>query len=85
MQESLHIQSFDSPVLFVTRSALKPEYRVLKRTFDIISSGMGILILSPVMVLTALAIRLYDRGPAIYKQTRLTTNGREFQIWNVFA
>lgn len=81
MQESMHIQSFDSPVLFVTRSTMKPEYRVLKRTFDIISSGMGILILSPVMVLTALMIRLYDGGPAIYKQTRLTTSGREFQIW----
>ena len=84
MQESIHIQSFDSPVLYVTRSAPKPEYRVVKRAFDFCASLLGIIILSPIMLITALAIRLYDGGPALYKQIRLTYGGKQFKILNVF-
>ena len=81
MQEAMHIQSFDSPVLFVTRTVLKPEYRIAKRMFDFTASLLGIVILSPVMAVTAAAIRLYDHGPAIYKQVRLTKDGKQFRIW----
>lgn len=81
MQESMHIQSFDSPVLYVNRSTLKPEYAIAKRLSDLICSGIGILILSPVMALTAIAIRLYDGGPVFYRQVRLTKDGRQFKIW----
>jgi lipopolysaccharide/colanic/teichoic acid biosynthesis glycosyltransferase len=42
---------------------------------------MGIIVLSPFMLATALAIKLYDGGPAIYKQVRLTKNGKEFKIY----
>lgn len=80
MREAVHIQSFDSPVLYVSRTYLKPEYRIIKRLFDIVSSGLGIIVLSPIMLITALAIKLYDGGPAIYKQVRLTIDGKEFEI-----
>ncbi len=81
MQESMHIQSFDSPVLFVTRSMPKIEYRIIKRAFDFCASLLGIIILSPIMAITALAIKLYDGGPVIYKQVRLTQDGKQFKIW----
>ena len=81
MQEARHIQSFDSPVLFVTRSTLNPEYAIIKRAFDIVSSGAALIVLSPIMLITALAIHFYDGGPAIYKQVRLTQNGKEFKIY----
>ena len=81
MQEAQHIQSFDSPVLFVQRSYLRPEYAFVKRAFDIFASLLGIIILSPLMLITAAAVKLYDRGPAIYKQVRLTKDGREFEIY----
>lgn len=81
MQEAMHIQSFDSPVLYIQRSQPKPEYRVIKRAFDLVSSGIGIVVLSPLMLITALAIHFYDGGPAIYKQVRLTRDGKEFKIW----
>jgi len=81
MQEAMHIQAFDSPVLYVTRSHVRPEYRVIKRAFDFIVSLMGIIVLSPFMLITAIAIKLYDGGPAIYKQVRLTKNGKEFEIY----
>lgn len=81
MQEARHIQSFDSPVLAVRRSTLNPEYAILKRAFDIFSSGIALIILSPLMLITALAIRLYDGGPAIYRQVRLTKDGKKFEIY----
>ncbi len=80
MQESRHIQSFDSPVLYVTRSSLRPVYRIIKRTFDFTASLVAIVVLSPLMLITALAIKLYDGGPAIYKQVRLTRDGKTFKI-----
>ena len=80
MQEATHVQSFDSPVLYVNRKALNPEYEIVKRLFDIVSSGLALIILSPVLLITGIAIHAYDGGPAFYKQTRLTKNGKEFTI-----
>ncbi len=81
MQGAVHIQSFTSPVMNITRKTLPTDYVLIKRAFDIFASLCGIIVLSPVMLITALAIRLYDGGPAIYKQTRLTQYGREFEIY----
>ena len=81
MQEAKHIQSFDSPVLLVERSRPKPEYHIIKRAFDMIASFCGLLVLSPILVITAIAIKAYDGGPVLYKQTRLTLDGKEFKIW----
>ena len=80
MQSAIHVQAFDSPVLYVNRKVVSPEYAFVKRAFDIVSSGAALIILSPVFLITALAIKLYDHGPVLYKQTRLTKDGKEFQI-----
>ncbi len=80
MQEAIHIQSFDSPVLYVNRTYVDPLYALVKRTFDIVVSGLALIILSPLMLITSLVIVLYDRGPAWYKQVRLTKDGKEFKI-----
>ena len=80
MQDAKHIQAFDSPVLAISRKELSPEFAVIKRVFDIISSGIALILLSPVILITALVIKLYDGGPAFYRQTRLTRDGKEFQI-----
>ena len=75
-----HVRSFTSPVLSVRR-AVKPEgYLFLKRAFDIFASAFGLAVLSPVLLLTAAAVKLYDGGPVFYKQTRLTKDGRRFKI-----
>ena len=80
MQEAQHIQAFDSPVLYVARKVLNPEYVIVKRGFDILASLLGIIVLSPLMAITAIAIKAYDGGPALYKQVRLTKDGKEFKI-----
>ena len=75
-----HIQSFPSPVLHTSSKSPSPEYLFVKRTFDIIASVLGIVVLSPLMAITAVAIKAYDKGPVLYKQTRLTKDGKEFKI-----
>lgn len=58
-----------------------PKYRILKfkipvwkRLFDIIFSGLAIIILSPIFILTAIAIRLESKGPILFKSKRVGTN-----------
>jgi lipopolysaccharide/colanic/teichoic acid biosynthesis glycosyltransferase len=75
--ERVHL--FHLPMVFVSRYNPVPEYRAAKRIFDIVVSGLAIIILSPIMVITALAVKS-DKGPALYKQKRLTKDGKEFYI-----
>ena len=56
------------------------EYILVKRFFDILLSAIALVVLSPLMLITAVAVYLNDRGSVIYRQTRLTKHGREFDI-----
>lgn len=78
---SYQVQVFDTPVLFLHNGGLSMEQRIIKRTFDIIVSSLGIVISGPIMLLIALAIKLTDRGPVIFKQPRVTRNQRIFNIY----
>lgn len=80
MMGAKHMDMFSVPVFGVSRAAPKVEYAFIKRAIDIVCSLIGIVVLSPVMLITAIAIRAYDRGPALYKQVRLTRNGKIFKI-----
>ena len=71
---------FHMPFLRVGRYDPSPEYMLLKRTFDIVVSGVALLVLSPLMLIVAIAIKATDGGPVFYKQTRLTKDGKEFDI-----
>ncbi len=55
-------------------------YLTAKRTFDIIGSALGLIILSPLLLITALAVKIYDGGPIFYRQVRLTQGGRPFLL-----
>ncbi len=55
-------------------------YQIVKRALDIVLSLIAIVIASPVMLITAIAIKAYDKGDVLYKQTRLTRNGKEFKV-----
>jgi len=58
----------------------KPE-RALKRSVDILCAGIGILSLSPLMLVTALVIKLDSRGPILFSQQREGFNGRPFRVF----
>lgn len=55
--------------------------KIFKRLIDVTVSFLGIVILSPIMVLTAIAIKLESKGPIIFKQQRLGLNGKVFNIY----
>ena len=76
--EELHL--FDTPLLLTREYELRIEQRFMKRFIDLFCALILCLIASPFMLLTALAVKLYDRGPVLYKQTRCTIDGRQFQI-----
>lgn len=80
MQDARYIEAFDAPLFLVDRKVINQEFLILKRSFDIVVSTLGVVILSPVMIITAVIIKLYDGGPAIYRQIRLTKDGKEFRI-----
>jgi lipopolysaccharide/colanic/teichoic acid biosynthesis glycosyltransferase len=61
--------------------ALPIGYRIAKRTLDLLVSAVVLLILSPVLLLTALAIVLTSRGPALFRQQRVGEGGRIFTIY----
>lgn len=56
-------------------------YRVCKRIFDIIASVIGLIILSPVFLIVAIAIKLDDGGPVFYDQIRVGRNGKKFKMF----
>ena len=76
--EELHV--FDSPMLLTREYSLRVEERFIKRTIDIVCSLALLVVASPFMLLTAIAIKWYDGGPVLYKQVRCTRNRREFNI-----
>ena len=76
--KTLHF--FDSPLMLTKSSPIEYEQVLIKRAFDVVFSLILIIVLSPLMLITALCIKLYDRGPVLYKQIRVTEGDREFEI-----
>lgn len=60
---------------------LRQTYQITKRIFDITFSVLLLLIASPVMILTAILVKLTSKGPMLYSQTRVGLNGRNFEIY----
>ncbi len=77
--ESQHL--FDTPILLSRNSGLTFEQRVVKRAADVVFSLAAVVLLSPLMAVTALAVKLEDGGPVIYSQERLTEHGKRFRIY----
>ena len=75
------ITLFDTPLLLCRNGGLSLEQRIIKRIFDIVVSAVGVVALSPVMLLIALAIKIDDGGKIFYKQKRLTIDAREFYVY----
>lgn len=80
MSSAKPLHLFHLPMLQVTRYEPAPEYLLMKRLFDVVVSGVALLVLSPVMLGFAIAIKVYDGGPVFYKQCRLTKDGKTFMV-----
>lgn len=80
MSGAYPMHMFHLPMLKVGRYHPQPEYLFIKRLLDIVISAAALVILSPIFLITAIAIKATDHGPVFYKQIRLTKDGKEFGI-----
>lgn len=69
------------PLLHIASPRQEGPSGVAKRTFDLIFGALALLVAAPVMALAALAIKLDDRGPVIFRQERVGLHGRTFRIF----
>ncbi|MDO4340584.1 MAG: sugar transferase [Eubacteriales bacterium] len=76
--ERIHL--FDTPLLVSKNMGLSVEQRAAKRLLDIVVSGIGIVVASPLMLIIAVLVKAYDGGPVFYYQDRLTIKGTPFKI-----
>ncbi len=80
-QLNASVEDFDGmPVVLVTESPEQGWNGLVKRGFDIVCSGAGLVVISPVLGAIALLIRLNSPGPVFYAQERVGLNGRHFRM-----
>ena len=76
--ENMHM--FDTPLLLSRNTGISFESRLMKRLLDIVVSLLALIITSPLMLLVAAAIKLYDGGSVFFRQDRCTIDGKVFSI-----
>ena len=69
------------PVITYHTVSLNVGARAFKRIVDIIGALSGIILFSPIMLITALEIKIYSKGPIVFKQKRVGMNGRYFNMY----
>ena len=70
----------DTPLYLCRNFQIRPWQRFVKRLVDIFFGGIALIVLSPVFLITAIAIKLEDHGPVFFKQERVTLNEKRFMI-----
>jgi exopolysaccharide biosynthesis polyprenyl glycosylphosphotransferase len=69
------------PILTYHTVTMNKYAEIFKRWFDIVFSLLVIIITSPIMIITAIAIKIDSPGPVFFRQVRVGKNGRHFLIW----
>ena len=80
IRSSENIHLFDTPLLLSRNQGFSFEEKFVKRLMDIIIASLALIITSPIMLIIAAAIKLYDGGPVFFRQDRCTINGKVFSI-----
>ena len=80
IMSSEKVHMFDTPLLLMRNRGLSAEQQFVKRFFDIVLSAAALVLLSPLLLIIALCVHLYDGGPVFYRQQRLTKDGRVFSL-----
>lgn len=80
LRHSALAQDGDSPIFYMNRFGITTSSYVVKRIFDLICSGIALVVLSPLFLLIAILVKAEDGEDIFYRQTRCTMGLREFQI-----
>jgi exopolysaccharide biosynthesis polyprenyl glycosylphosphotransferase len=70
----------DHPFIRLNTPALKGQHLLIKRVMDLVGAGVGMVLLSPVFLAIAVAIKLDSRGPIFFRQERVGLGGRRFRM-----
>ncbi len=68
------------PFISVREEALSGADRIVKRVFDLAATGLGLIFLSPLLVVLAVLVKLSSPGPVFYRQARMGRDGIEFEM-----
>ena len=79
-RSSEELNLFDTPLCLCKNIGLSKAQLLWKRFFDVLLSGIAIVILSPVLLIVSIAIHAEDGGPVFFRQERVTLNGKRFMI-----
>ena len=78
----VHIRPIEGlPLLHVEEPTLSGPALLLKNLMDRVAAGLGLVLLIPLFVAIAIAIRLSDPGPVFFRQPRVGHEGRTFRVW----
>ena len=80
VRSSEQINLIDTPLFLCRNIGIGKAQRIVKRCMDLLLSLLGIVVFSPVMLLVAIAIRLDDGGPVLFRQERVTLDEKRFMI-----
>ena len=80
LKASDSINVMDTPLYLSRNLGMSRGQRFIKRLMDLLISGIMIILLSPVFLITMIAIKLEDHGPVFFKQERVTKDHKHFMI-----
>ena len=80
LKASDNLNVIDTPLFLRRNLGMSLRQRFVKRAMDIFFSGIAVILLSPLFLIIALAIKIEDRGPVFFKQERVTKDGKHFMI-----
>jgi exopolysaccharide biosynthesis polyprenyl glycosylphosphotransferase len=75
-----NVSGFDYPLLNLRRTPTSEARLAAKRMLDLTGALVGIILTGPIMLATAIAIRITDPGPVLFRQLRAGRNGRKFTM-----
>jgi exopolysaccharide biosynthesis polyprenyl glycosylphosphotransferase len=78
--EIANVTGFNMPMLGLSRTPTGEARLILKRVLDIVGALAGLVLTAPILLATALAVRLESTGPILFRQVRCGRNGRKFQM-----
>jgi exopolysaccharide biosynthesis polyprenyl glycosylphosphotransferase len=69
------------PIIEIKNTPLDGWGKIAKRVFDLVAAGLAVIILSPILLVTAILVKLESKGPIIYKNERIGSDGKKFYVY----
>lgn len=76
-----HVLLEDKSMICASIKQMSMEQRMMKRTMDLLVSALAVILTSPIMIACAIAVKISDHGPVLFKQQRCTRDGKIFKVY----